>query len=148
MRRRTLLSAILGGTALVWTGSAQTAPVEASGRFLVKLITDLDTRKAKTGMKVSAFVISPERFLAGLVEGSVDRVSATELRFTFETITYRGTTLRVMTTIVDFVNSKGHKLVDEQERPLQMVDGVVTSKNAGFTIDEGAEISVQVTPAK
>lgn len=147
MRRRSLLIGIAGATTLAWTGAAQTAPGEASGRFLVKLITDLDTRKAKTGMKVSAFVISPERFLAGLFEGSVDRVSATELRFTFETLTYRGTTLRVKTTIVEFVNSKGHKLVDEQERALQMVDGVVTSKNAGFTIDEGAEISIQVTPA-
>jgi hypothetical protein len=148
MRRRSLLSGIVGATALSWTGAAQPAPTEAAGRFLVKLITDLDTRKTKTGMKVSAFVISPERFLAGLFEGSVDRVSATELRFTFETLTYQKTTLRVRTTIIDFVNSKGHKLVDEQERPLQMLEGVVTSKNAGFTIDEGAEISIQVTPAK
>ena len=148
MRRRSLLSAIVGGTALAWTGSAQTAPAEAFGRFLVKLMTDLDTRKTKTGMKVSAFVISPERFLAGLFEGSVDRLSATELRFAFDRITYRGTTLRVKTTIVDFVNSKGHKLVDEQERSLLVVDGVVTSKNAGFTIDEGAEISIEVTPAR
>jgi hypothetical protein len=148
MRRRSLLRGIVGATALAWSGSAQTAPVEASGRFLVKLITDLDTRKAKTGMKVSAFVISPERFLAGLFEGSVDRVSATELRFTFETLTAQKTTLRVKTTIVDFVNSKGHKLVDEQERPLQILDGVIASKTAGFTIDEGAEISIQVAPAK
>lgn len=139
---------MVGGAVLAWTGSAQTAPVEASGRFLVKLMTDLDTKKAKTGMKVSAFVISPERFLAGMFEGSVDHVSATELRFAFDRITYRGTTLRVKTTIADFVNSKGHKLVDEQERALQVVQGMVTSKNAGFTIDEGAEISIEVTPVK
>ena len=146
MRRRSLLGGIIGGAALACGGSAQT--LDSPARFLVKLSTDLNTKKTRVGDRVAAFVISPERFLGGTFEGAVDRVSATELRFTFQTLRYRTSTSRVTSAILDFVNSKGHKLVDEQERPLQVIDGVVTSKTAGFAIDEGAEFNLQVGPAK
>ena len=146
MHRRSLFRGIVGGVVFACGGWAQT--LDSPTRFLVKLSTDLSTKKTKAGDRVAAFVISPERFLGATFEGTVDRVSGTELRFIFRTLRYRTATTRVTSAIVDFVNSKGHKLVDEQERPLQVVDGVVISKASDFAIDEGAELSLQVTPAK
>jgi hypothetical protein len=118
------------------------------GRFLVKLGTDLGSKKSKVGGRVTAFVISPERYLGASFEGVVDQVADGSLRFTFQTLRSRTVTTKVTSIILDFVNSKGHELVDEQERPVQIVNGLLTSKSADFTIDEGAEFSLRITPVK
>ena len=122
---------IVGITALSRALPAQT--LDSPGRFLVKLATDLSTQKNRPGDKVTAFVISPERFLAGIFEGAVSRVSGDSLEFTFESLKFKDKTFRVTSKVVEFVNSKGHKLMDERERPLKVVEGRLQSGPAGFT---------------
>ncbi|MGH9163718.1 MAG: DUF5060 domain-containing protein [Vicinamibacteraceae bacterium] len=117
--------------------------------FHVKLSTDLGVQTSGAGDPVNAFVISPERFLGGRLTGTVDQASSASggrLRFTFETLEYQGRTFRVTSTLTSFVNSKGHRLVDEQERPLEVTGGVLISAAPDFTLDEGAEVRLQVGP--
>ena len=73
-------------------------------------------------------------------EGKVDIV--------FHALHYKGKTLRVTTATVGFVNSKGHPSADEQERPLGLENGALASTKPEFVLDEGAELKLQVSPAK
>lgn len=116
-------------------------------RFLVKLGENVGSVISRVGDRVTAAVISPERFLGGRLEGAVDQASADSegtLRFRFHTLDHNCNAYRVASTITGFVNSKGHRLVDEQERPVRVADGVLTSSEPKFTVDEGAEFQLQV----
>jgi hypothetical protein len=118
-------------------------------KFLVKLGVDLAAKASSVGVPVTAVVISPERFLGARFEGTVDQVSADAgtLRFTFTTLRHRGDNYRVTSSILGFVNSKGHPSVDDQERPLRVEGGVLSSGSADWQVNEGAEFQLQVDPA-
>jgi hypothetical protein len=118
--------------------------------FLVKLGVDLGSATSRVGDAVTAVVISPERFLGAGFEGTVDQVSGgtgRTLRFTFHRLMHKENTYRVTSAVTGFVNSLGHRSVDESERPVQLSDGVLTAPSADFTLNEGAEFQLQVTPA-
>jgi hypothetical protein len=118
--------------------------------FLVKLGVDLGSATSRVGDKVTAVVISPERFLGASFEGAVDQVSGgaeRSLRFTFHRLMHKENTYRVTSAVTGFVNSLGHPSVDESERPMQMSNGLLTAAPADFTLNEGAEFQIQVTPA-
>ena len=111
------------------SGSARQT-LETPTRFLVKLGEDVGSELSRVGDRVTAVVISPERFLGARFEGAVDQASADAegtLRFEFHTLERTGNTYRVASTVTGFVNSKGHPSVDERERPVRVADGVLTS---------------------
>ncbi len=128
--------------ALLGLGAAQTP--DSPRRFLVKIGEDIGAQKSRVGDRVTAAVISPERFLGAKMSGRIDRASPGALRFTFDSLTHRGKTYRIASTIVGSVNSLGHKSVDEQERPVRVAAGVLTSPAAAFTINEGAEFELDI----
>lgn len=124
------------------------APVlDQPARFLVKLGTDLKT-SGRVGDPVSAFVISPERFLGGKLTGVIDESSSGRLRFSFRSLEFRGKSYSITSAITSFVNSKGHSFVDEQERPVRVREGVLVSAGAAVIIGEGAEFQLQISPAR
>jgi hypothetical protein len=74
-------------------------------------------------------------------------VDAGALRFTFNTLRHKGDNYRVASSLLSFVNSKGHPSVDEQERPLPVEGGVLSSASPDWQVNEGAEFQLQVDPA-
>jgi hypothetical protein len=137
---------LLAASTLAMAAMAQT--LDGPTRFLVKLRTDIGARKSKAGDPVTAFVISPERFLAASFEGTVDEAADGRLRFTFTKLTNKGKSVEVASTILEFVNSKGHKRVDESERPMDLDSGALKSATPDFTLDEGAEFELEITPRR
>jgi uncharacterized protein DUF5060/collagenase-like protein with putative collagen-binding domain len=129
------------------------APIDVAERldqptgFHVKLGENIGSRTSRVGDPVTAVVISPERFLGRRLEGVVDQASAGAegvLRFTFSTLEYNSNIHRVTSTISRFVNSKGHPLMDEQDRQVRVTDGVLRSPEPEFAVDEGAEFRLQI----
>jgi len=118
--------------------------------FLVKLGNAVGGKVSHPGDRVTAVIISPERFLGGRLVGSVDAVSAGsdgKMSFTFRQLEFKGSTLSIVSKTSDFVNSKGHSKVDEDERPLRVEDGVLISTYPDFVLDEGAETKLRVSVA-
>ncbi len=115
-------------------------------RFHVKLRTPIGTRISRAGVPVSASVISPEVFLGTTIEGIVEQVSRNSVTLAFRSLVHKGGTIGIVSTTTDFVNSKGHKLVDDQERAARVVAGAFVAGGAEFWLDEGAEIRLQVSP--
>ncbi len=116
-------------------------------RFLVKLGQDIGSSASRPGDLVTAVVISPERFLGGSFEGEVDQASSSgrpSLGFTFHRLRYKASTYRVASTIADFVNSKGHHAVDEQEHAVRIVEGALTASSTEISIAEGAEFQLDI----
>ena len=60
---------------------------------------------------------------------------------------HKENTYRVTSAVTGFVNSLGHRSVDESERPVQITNGVLTAASSDFSVNEGAEFQLQVTPA-
>ena len=113
--------------------------------FLVKLSVPVSTKASKPGDRIRAAIISPESLLNGYLEGTVQQVSskpagAVVLRFT--SVLYKGKSTTIDGTVVDFVNSKGHKSVDDDERPITLFDGRFTSAKGDLWLDEGSEFRV------
>jgi hypothetical protein len=131
------------------TAGTLSKTLEETTKFLVKLGVNLGAKANNVGDPVTAVVISPERFLGARFEGTVDQVSvdAGALRFTFNTLRHKGDNYRVASSLLSFVNSKGHPSVDEQERPLRVDDGVLSSASPDWQVNEGAEFQLQVDPA-
>jgi hypothetical protein len=131
--------------------SAAGPALEGPTSFLVKLGGDISSHTSRAGDAVTAVVISPDRFLGARFEGVVDEVSnetqGGTVRFTFTRLTHRDETRRVTSTVTGFVNSKGHRSVDEREIAVQISDGLLRSSSANLTLDEGAEFQLQVTPS-
>jgi hypothetical protein len=114
--------------------------------FLVRLGVDIGSATSRVGDVVTAVVISPERFLGASFEGTVDQVSGgaeRSLRFTFHRLTHKENTYRVTSAITGFVNSLGHRSVDEGGRSVEVGDGVLTATSADFRLNEGAEFQLQ-----
>jgi hypothetical protein len=65
----------------------------------------------------------------------------------FHSLEFKGQTWPVRTVTLEFVNSIGHPSVDEQERPVKMENGVLTSAHPDLFVDEGAELKLMVSPA-
>jgi len=128
-----------------------TRTLDEPTRFLVKLGDDIGRKISTAGDRVTAVVISPERFLGARFEGAVDQVSGggeSALRFTFNVLRHGRETYRVTSAAISFVNSKGHPSVDEQERPVRIDNGVLTSASPDLQVNEGAEFQLQVDPRR
>jgi hypothetical protein len=134
-----------------WAVLVRRAPSAAQSlgkerNFLVKLRTPIGGRISRTGDRVSASVISPEIFLGAALEGTVERVSGNSVTIVFRSLVYKGRSLAVTSVTTDFVNSKGHKLADDEERPSSVEAGAFVSGQSEFWLDEGAEIRLRVSP--
>lgn len=135
--------------AALFSASAQSLDKER--KFLVKLRTPIGSQISKAGDAVSASIISPESFLGGTLQGTVDRVSNTDngtVAITFRALVYKGRTFSITSTTTGFVNSKGHKAVDDEERPTVVDHGAFVSPAAVFWLDEGAEVNLLVAPTR
>jgi hypothetical protein len=121
--------------------------LEKPTNFLVKLSDPIGGKLSKAGQKIGAVIISPEIFLGGRFEGQVKQAAPGKVMVEFTQIKYKSRTIPVTTVTTDCVNSIGHPLVDEKERPITVERGVLTSKTPDFLVDEGAELKLQVTPA-
>ena len=125
---------------------------DASGArtYLVKLSVPVSTTASKAGDRIRAAIISPESLLNGYLEGVVSQVSskpASRLVLHFTSVLYKGKSTPIDGKVVDFVNSKGHKSVDDDERPITLDDGRFASARGDLSLDEGAELRVQAAPA-
>lgn len=110
--------------------------------YLVKLSVPVGTKMSKAGDRIRAAIISPESLLNGYLEGKVERNSARTLVLRFTNILYKGQSTPLDSEVVDFVNSKGHKSADDDERPLALKAGAFSS-SVDFWLDEGAELRVR-----
>jgi hypothetical protein len=129
--------------------AAQSAPaLDRERNFLVKLRTPVGNKLSKPGDRVTASVISPETFLGASLEGTVEQVTANGVRVGFRSLVHKGVTIEVSSTTRDFVNSKGHKSVDDEERAAVVEDGALVAKGGSLWLDEGAEIQLRVAPRR
>ena len=129
-----------------WAVLVRRMPDAPSG-FHIKLGENVGSASSRAGDPVTAVVISPERFLGGRLEGVVEHASAGaegSLRLTFRTLRYGDETYPIAATVTEFVNSRGHRLVDERERPVRVDAGTLISPATDFVVDEGSEFRLQV----
>jgi hypothetical protein len=129
-----------------------TSPVPAFTReteMLVKLRTPVGTARSRVGDRVTASVISPESDLGGSVEGTVEessRDAGGRITLRFHTLRREGQTLRLRAGLVGFVNSKGHRGVDDEGRAIRIESGELVSQDSAIILDEGAELTLLATP--
>lgn len=120
--------------------------------YLVKLSVPVSTKQSKPGDRIRAAIISPESLLNGYLEGSVQQVSSKpggRLVLSFTSVLYKGASTPIKGEVIDFVNSKGHKSVDDDERPITLHDGAFSSATGDLWLDEGAELRVRAaSPVK
>lgn len=117
--------------------------------YHVKLSNPVSSKTSKPGAAIRAAVISPESLLNGYLEGVLAPAAKGRVVLQFTRLVYKGSTTPLNLELVSFVNSKGHKSVDEDERPL-VVEAGVMSGGPGvrhFWIDEGAELRLKVRDA-
>jgi hypothetical protein len=113
-------------------------------KFHVKLRTPIGGAISREGEAVSASVISPESYLGATMTGVVERVSGNSVTIVFRSLSYKGTTVGIASASTDFVNSKGHKQVDDAERPLRLTGGAFSGDGAQWVLEEGAEVRLLV----
>jgi hypothetical protein len=116
---------------------------------LVKLGTPVGTARNRAGDRVTASVISPERYLGGALEGSVEDVSRAaggRITLRFDILRYEEERLGVQAELVRFVNSKGHRGVDDAGRAVRVEAGSFLSDDSGISLDEGAELTLLASP--
>jgi hypothetical protein len=128
-------------------GSAEPR-LERERNFLVKLRSPIGSKVSKPGGRVWASVISPESFLGGTLEGTVERVSPNGVAIGFRSLSYRGASLPITTVTTGFVNSKGHRETVDGARPTRVEAGAFVSAQPEFWLDEGAEINLRVAPRR
>lgn len=135
-----MIGAILLLTALV----ADLPPLPRN--YHVKLSNPVSSKSSKPGQPVRAAVISPESLLNGYLEGTVTVVEPRRIVLEFRRLTYKGKAIALDLELASFVNSKGHKSVDEDEQPLAVEGGAITAPSGtrAFWIDEGAELRLKV----
>jgi hypothetical protein len=115
---------------------------------LVKLRTPVDSR-GRPGDLVEASVISPETYLGGILEGSVGESSGDgrrRLTLHFSRLRFRDARFAVGAAVTRLVNSKGHELVDDDERPVRVEDGTLVTDGSELFLDEGAELTLLAGP--
>ena len=123
----------------------------AARTYLVKLSVPVSTSASKAGDRIRAAIISPESLLNGYLEGTVGQVSskpAARLVLRFTSVLYKGNSTPIEGEVVDFVNSKGHKSVDEDERQITLKDGAFSIAKGDLWLDEGAELRVRAAPVR
>ncbi|MEZ5353801.1 MAG: hypothetical protein R2762_14275 [Bryobacteraceae bacterium] len=115
--------------------------------YLVKLGTPVNSRTSKAGAPIRAAIISPESLLGGYFEGTVEKAQSTPngaLVLRFDKLVYQGKTTSIRTEVIDWVNSKGHKSVDDDERAVTLDNGELRTAGRELWLDEGSEIRVRV----
>ena len=114
--------------------------------FLVKLSTPVSSKASRAGDPIRAAIISPESLLNGYLEGRIEKASApgAALVLRFTKLLYKGKSTDLRTEVVDWVNSKGHKSVDDEERPVTLVNGELRAAGRELWLDEGSELRVKV----
>ena len=118
----------------------------AARTYLVKLSVPVSTKESKPGEKVRAAIISPESLLNGYLQGSVIDSSQQRILVRFDSVLYKGQATPISGDVVSFVNSKGHKEVDDDEQPIKLEAGAFVSAGRGLWLDEGAELRVRAIP--
>ena len=141
-RKLLLIAATLG----IWQAAGQ-GPGPAR-TYLVKLSVPVSTNKSKPGDRIRAAIVSPEILLNGYLEGEVQEAGRSKLVLKFSNVLYKGKSTSIESEVISFVNSKGHKSVDDDERPIKLEAGLFSSAGSDFWLDEGAELRVQATPAR
>jgi hypothetical protein len=113
--------------------------------YLVKLSTPVNSKTSKSGDPIRAAIISPESLLNGYIEGTVEKTASKPngilvLRFT--RLLYKGKSTPLKTELIDWVNSKGHKSVDDEERAVTLEKGELRTAGPELWLDEGSELRV------
>jgi hypothetical protein len=147
MLLKTLITAAIALMMCPAPSEAQDAAVART--YLVKLSVPVSTTASKAGDRIRAAIISPESLLNGYLEGVVQHVSskpAGRLVLHFTGVLYKGRPTAIEGKVIDFVNSKGHKSVDDDERPITLDEGRFASARGELWLDEGAELRVQAIP--
>ena len=96
--------------------------------YLAKLSVPVSTKANKPGDRIRAAIVSPESLLNGYLEGTVQQAlskPAGKLVLRFIGVLYKGKSTPINGEVVDFVNSKGHKSVDDDERPITLAGGAL-----------------------
>jgi len=125
----------------------QSAPsLDRERNFHVKLRTPIGNRISKPGDRIEASVIGPESFLGGALEGVVENVTANSVTLSFRSLVHKGARIAITSATRDFVNSKGHKLLDDDGRAARMDNTALTSAAGRIRLDEGAELYLRVSP--
>jgi len=116
---------------------------------LVKLRTPIGAG-SRRGDRVLASIISPETYLGGVLEGEVASAGSDRggLVVRFDSLRHSGERFTVQATVTRFVNSKGHPLADEDERPAAVENGAFVSSRSEWRLDEGAELALVATPGR
>jgi hypothetical protein len=149
MLRRTTLRLLIGAAISLRSTPGQDAG--AARTYLVKLSVPVSTNGSKPGDRIRAAIVSPESLLNGYLKGIVKEITPrpnAKLVLQFDSVLYKGKSTPIESEVIDFVNSKGHKSVDDDERPLKLERGVFSSSGTDLWLDEGAELRVSATPPK
>jgi hypothetical protein len=137
-------------------GSAPAARTSGSAftretRVLVKLRTPVSTARSRHGDRVEASIISPESYLGGALEGTVEEATTTpggRITLRFHTLRFGHEQLTLGAGVVGFVNSKGRPGVDDAGRPTRVERGEVVSDGPDILLDEGAELRLLASPGR
>ena len=92
-------------------------------------------------------MISPESLLNGYLEGEIEKAQtkpAGVLVLRFNRLLYKGKTTPLETEVIDWVNSKGHKNVDDEERAVTLDHGELHTAGPELWLDEGSELRVRI----
>lgn len=127
-------------------GAAFAQDPGAARTYLVKLSVPVSTKDSKAGDRIRAAIISPESLLNGYLSGSVAESTANRLLLRFDAVLYKGHSTPIAGDVTDFVNSKGLKAVDDDERPVRLEGGALLASSGGLWLDEGSELKVAATP--
>jgi hypothetical protein len=145
-RRSLLLGAVVASLGMF--AFAQSPPLPRS--YLVKLSVPVGTKQSKEGDPIKAAIISPESLLNGYLEGVVEERSSKpgKLVLRFTKLQFQGKTTSIQTEVTDFVNSKGHKKVDDDEKPIKLEGGAFSAQSDDLWLDEGAELRLSAGQPK
>lgn len=149
MRPRQFLSMVALASCL-WTAQAPAPDPAAVKSFLVKLSAPVGTKQSKPGDRIRAAIVSPESLLNGYVEGRVEAVSSPpgRLLLRFDSVLYKGRSTLISTSVTDFVNSKGHKSLDDDEKPVRLEAGAMLAADRDLWLDEGSELRLTAAPRR
>lgn len=132
---------------LVRRAAPPVTTLTAERNFLVKLRHDTGTAISKPGDRVDASIISPELFLGGYLQGAVTAVDARSITVAFHTLHYKGDAAAIRSQVTELVNALGHKMVDDQQRPLTVRGNAVATEGTAILLEEGTEWKLRVAPA-
>lgn len=142
------MSRLCVALALCLASAALSQDTTTARTYLVKLGVSVSTKENKVGDPIKAAIVSPEILLNGYMEGKVEELTREpggKLVLRFTAIQYKGKSTPIRSQVVDFVNSKGHKSVDDDERPAKLENGALATQGSDLWLDEGAELRVQAS---